>query len=264
MAPQLLFYERAVPISSETHRDVSIEGPAHYGFANAINAVPLTTPEIAVAAAEYAVVFVGQGDDVVPAVVLGVRDGQNLFVDGAGRWQANYVPAFIRRYPFVFATGGAQGGAEAEKRLLLCLDEASAMVNRDGRGERLFDSTGTRTAYLDNVLQFMQRFQAAFAASQQMARRLNSLELLQPVQVQLRGPGGELQLRGFMTVDRQRLKALQPETVRELFASDALEGIYLHLASLRNLQRLGERSLATKSDAQAPDNGLNEGDILLD
>mgnify|MGYP006288804705 CR=1 FL=1 len=260
MAPQLLFYERAVPISSENHREVTIEGRSDYAFARATNVVPLTTPEMATAAAEYAVVFVGQGDEVVPAALLGVRDQRNLFVDSHGRWDASYIPAFVRRYPFVFATG------QDPKQLMLCIDEASPLINREGRGERLFDATGARTSYLDNVLTFMQRFQAAFQRSQQFARQLNQLGLLQPVQAQLRGPEGELSLRGFMRVDREKLNALDDATILQLFRSDALEVIHLHLASMRNLQKLGERALSGRDGAAAPTIGgddFDNSDILI-
>jgi hypothetical protein len=262
MATQLLFYERAVPVTGERHRDLAVSQRRDYGFARAANAVPLSTAEVPAAAAHYPVVFVGAGDDVGLAAILGVRDGENLFVDDDGRWDAGYVPAFVRRYPFVFAS------QTDPERLTLCVDEASELLNREGRGERLFDSAGERTTYLANVIEFMQRYQVALQRSRAFARRVQELELLQNVQAQVRmGDGGTLQLRGFRTVDRQRLKALPPETVNELFASDALEALYLHLASLRHLQGLGER--AARRGAPRPrvegtgDAAIDGGDILF-
>ena len=262
MAPQLLFYERAVPVTSERHREVAVNPRRDYGFARGASAVPLTTAELPAAAGEYAVVFVGEGDEVGLAAILGLRDGENLFVDGDGRWDAAYVPAFVRRYPFVFAH---QNDAN---RLTLCVDEASDLLNREGRGERLFDSAGERTTYLGNVLDFMQRYQVALQRSRAFAKRVQDLDLLQRVQAQVRlGDGATQQLRGFRTVDRERLKALPAETVSELFASDGLEALYLHLASLRQLQRLGER--AARRGAPTPrlegtgDDAIDGGDILL-
>lgn len=38
------------------------------------------------------------------AVILGMRDKENLFFDATGTCQAKYVPAFVRRYPLVFST----------------------------------------------------------------------------------------------------------------------------------------------------------------
>ena len=262
MAPQLLFYERAVPVTSERHRDLAVGQRRDYGFARGASAVPLTTAELPAAAAHYPVVFVGEGDDVGLAAILGIRDGENLFVDADGRWDAPYVPAFVRRYPFVFAN--QQDGT----RLTLCVDEASDLLNHEGRGERLFDSAGERTAYLGNVLDFMQRYQVALQRSRAFAKRVQDLGLLRNVQAQIRmGEGAALQLRGFRTVDREALKGLAPETVNELFAADGLEALYLHLASLRHLQSLGER--AARQGAPRPrvegtgGDAIDGDDILL-
>jgi hypothetical protein len=250
-------------VTSERHRDLAVNQRRDYRFARTASAVPLTTAELPVAAGEYPVVFVGEGEEVGLAVILGVRDGENLFVDADGRWDASYVPAFVRRYPFVFADQN-----DDSNRLTLCVDEASEMVNGDGRGERLFDSAGERTGYLSNVLDFMQRYQVALQRTRAFARRVQDLELLRSVQAQVRmGERGTLQLRGFRTVDRERLKGLPAETVTELFASDGLEALYLHLASLRHLQRLGER--AAGQGAPPPrlegsgDDAIDAGDILL-
>ncbi len=256
MAPQVLFYEQAVPISSEQHRDATVQGTADYAFARSANVVPLVAQEFAVAGGDYAIVFVGRDEDLLPVALLGVRESENLFVTEDGRWEGGYIPAFVRRYPFVFAHG------PDDDRLILCIDEASPLVNREGRGERLFDSTGAKTSYLDNVLTFMQRYQAAFQSSQRFARRLRELDLLQPVQAQLRGPGSEIQLRGFMTVNREKLAALDAATVEDLFRTGALEAIYLHLASMRNLQRLAQRA-APAAGSPSDRGDLDEGDILL-
>ena len=262
MAAQLLFYENAVPVTSERHRDLAVSQRRDYGFARGAGAVPITTAEARAATADFPVVFVGEGDDVGIAALLGVRDGENLFVDADGRWDAGYVPAFVRRYPFVFAS---EGGSE---RLALCVDEASELINREGRGERLFDSAGERTTYLANLLEFMQRYQVALQRTRAFAKRIQELELLRTVEAQLRlGDAGTLRLRGFRTVDRERLKALPAETVNELFAGDGLEVLYLHLASLRHLQKLGERAARRAAPSSriegAGDEVLDGGDILL-
>jgi hypothetical protein len=262
MAMQLLFYERAVAVTSGRHRDLAVGRRRDFGFARAAGAVPLTTAELPAAAAHYPVVFVGEGDDVGLAVILGIRDGENLFVGADGRWDAPYVPAFVRRYPFVFAN------RKDTTHLTLCVDEASDLLNHEGRGERLFDSAGERTTYLTNVLDFMQRYQVALERSRAFAKRVQDLGLLRDVQARMRlGDGAALQLRGFRTVDREALKGLASETVNELFASDGLEALYLHLASLRNLQALGER--AARHGAPPPrvegagGDAIDGDDILL-
>jgi hypothetical protein len=39
----------------------------------------------------------------MPVVLLGMRDKENLYVNESNQWEAKYIPAFIRRYPFVFS-----------------------------------------------------------------------------------------------------------------------------------------------------------------
>ena len=103
MTTQLLIYERAVPINKQKHANWSVKVGNSYDFAKSINSAPLTAVEFPNAAAEYSIVFAGNEDAVMPAVILGVRDRENLYLSEDGKWSAKYIPAFIRRYPFVFS-----------------------------------------------------------------------------------------------------------------------------------------------------------------
>jgi hypothetical protein len=40
---------------------------------------------------------------VQPIAILGLKTDQNSYLDSEGRWKARYLPAFVRRYPFVFS-----------------------------------------------------------------------------------------------------------------------------------------------------------------
>ena len=102
MASQMLIYESAVPVSSARHGRWSVEVGADYTFSKNVNSVPLMAVEFPNAASEYAIVFAPIGEEVFPAVVLGMRTDENLYLGQDAKWNAKYVPAFIRRYPFVF------------------------------------------------------------------------------------------------------------------------------------------------------------------
>src|SRR5437016_382128 len=78
MAKQLLIYERAVPVNPKQHGNLSVKSGADYGFARQVNSVPLMAAEFEPACGEYAIVFAGQGTEVTPVVLLGVRDQENL------------------------------------------------------------------------------------------------------------------------------------------------------------------------------------------
>lgn len=248
MSKQLLIYERAVPVTTQRHGDVSVRTGRDYGFARHVNSVPLMAAEFQHAAAEYAVVFAGQGDEIVPVVLLGVRDSENLFIDEAGGWTGTYIPAFIRRYPFVFSR--AEDGAT----FTLCIDEGYGGVNREGRGERLFDNDGERTQYLQSVLGFLQAYQVQFQRTQALTKRLSELGLLESMQARLTLRDGRvLSLGGFQVVSRDRLRALSGEQLAELARNDDLELVYLHLHSMRHLSATAARIGAAAESGAAPE-----------
>lgn len=237
MATQLLFYENAAPVSSKKHAKTCVKAGTSYAFASKVNSVPLTASEFADAAAEYPVVFAGEGENVIPTAILGVAGEKNAYVNADGSWAGRYVPAFIRRYPFVFSQ------QTDSDQLVLHIDESFEGVNTDDRGERLFDADGNQTQYLKNVLAFLQDYQARFNRSQTYCRRLVELDLLRPMQAQFTMPGGEQRsLTGFMTVDREKLKALDKDTLAAMMSTDELECTFLHLASLRHFGQVADRA----------------------
>jgi SapC len=246
MAKQLLIYETAVPLSAARHGQVSLEAKGDYAFSAGINAVPLMAVEIVRAATEYAVVFTAAGDDVIPAAVLGVRGDQNLYLDAQAHWQAKYVPAFIRRYPFVFAA------SDDKKTLTLCIDETHPGVNREGRGQALFAADGKPSDYTQNVLKFLQEYQSHFERTKLFGRQLKELGLLEPMQATVTTPKGEqLKLGSFMAVSREKLRALGGDALEKLAKTDALELVYLHLYSLRNFNEVKDRLVGALAQEQA-------------
>lgn len=247
MSKQLLIYENVAALSSNKHRKLSIKRTDDFSFAAGVNSVPLTAIEFGPAGMEYPIVFAGEGDNVTPVAVLGIQNDTNLFVNADKQWTGNYIPAFVRRYPFVFASND-QG-----KTFTLCLDESYAGCNEEGRGENLFDADGNQTAYLKGVLGFLQEYQAHFQVTQNFCRKLVELNLLESMRAQFRLPSGqEVSLSGFMVVNRQRLQELSADKLKELVLSGELELIYRHLHSIAHIDRLG-RMLGESEPAAAAD-----------
>lgn len=256
MATQLLFYNQVTPLSAELHRDLSVKAGDDYRFAHKVNAVPLMLSEIPFAAREYCIVFAGSESEPMPVALLGAAREENLYVDARGKWSADYVPAFVRRYPFVFSR------SEDGRTFTLCIDEAFDGCNRAGRGERLFDADGERTTYLGKVLQFERGYQAEHQRTQMLCRQLAELDLLESIQAQIRSADGESRLlTGTRAVNRAKLKALEGEALAAMVRTDALELIYLHLHSLHNLRGIGARlpaDVESKPDPAAEESASGE------
>lgn len=244
MATQLLIYENAVPVSRARHGNWSVEVGADYGFCRSVNSVPLMAVEMPQAAREYPIVFAGTGDQIMPAVILGLRGNENLFLNAEGRWDGDYLPAFVRRYPFVFSS------SEDGSKFTLCIDEAFAGFNQASKGARLFDDEGKASGYTENVLKFLQEYQNQFRVTQAFCKHVSFLELLEPMQAEVTlASGGKTSLAGFMAVNRDKLKALSGEKLAALAKTDELELVYLHLQSLRNFERLKDRLAAVAKAA---------------
>jgi len=246
MSKTLLIYERAVPVNKSRHGGAGVKVSDDYGFARDVNSMPLLAQEFRAAMREYPIVFAGSEENIMPAVLLGFGEHENLFVDEAGKWDAKYIPAFARRYPYVFSS------SDDGQTLTLCIDEEFSGFNQEGEGERLFDDAGEQTPYLKKVLDFQTEFQRLFARTQAFCKNLLELKLLDPMQAQVKfGSGQEIKIGGFMVVNRERLKQVPGEKLAQLAAVDELELLYLHLQSLHNVVDLGNRARPDAGGAQA-------------
>ena len=245
VSKQLLIYRTAVPLSAERHRDWSVRMTGGFGFAAEINSVPLLAAEF-IAAADLPIIFAGEGKEVVPAALLGFAPEENLMMEASGQWRQAYVPAFLRRYPFVFSE------SEDRRTLTLCIDEEFEGLNTEGRGERLFDAEGNRTQFLEGTLGFVSQYQAQFNRTRSFCERLVRLNLLKPAQARRSAEdGAAVTVGGFSVVDRERLKSIADAELRAMFDTDELELVFLHLHSLGNVQKLA-RLVPVTSQGDAP------------
>ena len=239
MTKQLMFYEKVVPISLERHKKWSMIQGEDFGFAAESNASPLMCAEFQSAATEMPIVF-GKSDNgtYAPVVVLGIEQGKCLLVDGDGKWRGNYIPAFVRRYPFVFATG------ENGTTFTLCIDEAYSGCDPKGKkGAKLYQDDDEPSEFMSSVLEFTKNFELESRRTQEFCRLLDENDLFDPMQAGITMPDGEQRaVTGFHVVSKERLKEIKPEVLEDFFKRDVLELVYYHHVSLRNMEKL--RNLA--------------------
>lgn len=239
----MMFYERVVALNDKNHALLKVRPANNFAYATKTNSVPLLATEFFDCAREYPIVFVRTTDGVIPAALLGLRDNENLFVDDEGKWDARYIPAFVRRYPFVPGKG-EQG------ELLVCIDEASPCFDAE-QGEALF-AEGKPTAQLEHAMKFLAEFHQTVGVTETFARRLDELGLLRQADsvAQLKD-GSQFRLNGLNVVDETKLRALDRDAVHSLFDNGALGLIYAHLMSLGTMatlvDRLSRRSMNTET-----------------
>ena len=230
---EMLFYKRVVALNDQAHATLRVKPVTRFQYASKSNSVPILAAEFAECAREYPIVFARGAHGTVPAVLLGLREHENLFVSSDGQWDARYIPAFVRRYPFV-------PGKDAQGQLVVCIDEEAPCFDRKD-GEALFNE-GKPTQQLDQAIGFLRDFQQGAQGTEAMATRIDELGLLRDADsVAQLNDGSQFRLSGLRVVDEAKLRALDQATVMDLFTSGTLGLIYAHMLSLSNLGRLVDR-----------------------
>lgn len=251
---EVLFYERPVPLNRGEHKDLRLKGVPNVKFAMNVHSVPVTGAEFGVAARDLLIVFAGNTPaDAGPIALLGLRQNENLYVDANGQWAPNtYVPAFVRRYPFVLAE--RPEGQEGDG-FTVFLDEQYEGFNTT-EGERLFTEDGADTELLTKAVGFLGEFQQNVARTRWFTEQLAKHGLLEPRNIRLQKEardGGEaksIDLNGLFVVNEEKLRALDEKTTHEFAREGVFGWIYAHLLSLTNIDRLTQR-LEIREKAEA-------------
>jgi hypothetical protein len=245
-----LFYRRPQPVNPRTHGKLGFRDTADLGFAAATNVLPVNVGEIAIAAKYYPVVF-GVEPPHLPVAICGLRNGQNLFVTPDRQWVADYyIPAYVRRYPFIFQEAPEQG------QMILCVDVDSGLLVEDGE-RRLFQDDGKPTEIVDRALEFCRLYHQQHLGTRAFVDELTRRDLLVDDQTDIRlGDDRRLELKGYKIVDREKFNALDDAVFLDWRKNGWLPAIYYHLQSGSNwpnvMRQLGRVAVAAARDQARP------------
>ncbi|CAN5344812.1 SapC family protein [soil metagenome] len=245
----VLFYSTPEPLNREQHGKLGlVHKDKPYSFALNGTAVPVAVTEFAPSALSFPIIFAGE--DRVPLAVMGLNTGENLFIKADGAFEAGvYIPAYIRRYPFVLAND------ESQDRLIVCIDTASDLLATGG-DTPLFDDKGEPTEYTQNCIKFCDDFEVERRRTDSFVQLLKDNDLFELKKAfftpqDANGVAGEPQVVAeYFGVSEEKLNALPAEKIKELQTSGALAQIYAHLVSLIGWDRLV--ALAMTRQQQAP------------
>ncbi len=234
-ANQAILYKKVEPLTPSLHGALGLKrADKPLMFARDAHAVPLNTIEFNFALKSYPIVFAGT-ETPMPVAVLGMQEKENLFVDADGKWLENaYVPAYIRRYPFIF------GQNQDQSQLTLCIDRDSSLVGDQPDfaffdGDQLTD-TGNK------ALEFCKTFHQHHLATQKFGTIIKELDLFASQQVTMKDQNGDQHVVGtYLAIEEKKFNELKDEAFILLKKSGALPFIYMHLSSLSNWQTLSQR-----------------------
>ena len=229
-----LFYNDLVPLSSVEHTDFHARPLESAEFLVGQHAIPLTSDEFVSACRFFPIVF-SAGENPVPLALMGLNEGVNTFVDDAGKLNNPvYVPAYIRRYPFLLAR--LQPDSED---LSLCFDPTSGALGKFDEGDALFID-GQPSEQVQAVLEFCKNFEEAGQRTGMFMEELKKADLLMDGEVAIQQEGNDKPYvyRGFQMVDENKLRELRGDVLRKLMQNGILGLIFAHLFSLQLMREI--------------------------
>ena len=245
--PQLpLFFNDLMPLNSNDHKNFRTRSLDSAPWLSKAHAIPLTVDEFVQSQRHFPIVF-SSGENPLPLALMGLNEGVNTFVDDAGKvTEQIYLPAYIRRYPFMLA----KLSQDADE-LSLMFDPSSGAVGEFDEGERLFDDEGKPTDATNRVLEFCQHFEGAAQRTQAFLTELKDNDLLMAGEVAIQREGVEQPYiyRGFQMVDQEKLRELSDEKVLEWNKNGILMLIHAHIYSLELMRTIFARQT---SQGKAP------------
>lgn len=241
-----LLFNDLTPLSSVDHKDYHVRPSERAPFLAKQHAIPLTIDEFAMAQRYYPIVF-SAGENPVPLALMALNEGMNVFVDDEGALSETvYVPAYVRRYPFLLAKL-----REGSEELSLCFDPTSENIGTFEEGDALFDGDQPSEA-TKAVLQFCEQFEQAGQRTTAFMKEVIDAKLLMDGEVSIQPNDSDTPFlyRGFQMIDEEKLRNTRGDTLRKMMQNGMLPLIHAHLFSLTTMREIFSRQL---SQGKVPD-----------
>jgi len=224
-------FKKIEALSSETHQDLRFSQVNSFNFAaNVLNA-PLSASELSMAGRYYPIVFPDQGTS--PVALFALNQKTNLYIDKNGSWKVPYIPAHIRRYPFILANADK----ENPDKFVVCIDRKSPHFD-DNQGDPMFTADGTPAEITEKAIGFLQKFQEEMKATQTVCRELEEQNVLVKRNFSIEKNGQTTSIGGFRCVDMEKLNKLDDKVLAKWVRNGLIGLINTHLQSLGNLKLL--------------------------
>lgn len=225
-----LLYKDLVPLNSNDHGSWNARSTDKAPWVAKQHAIPLTADEFSAAQRDFPIVF-SSGENSVPLALMGLNEGVNVFFEDDGSLIGTpYMPAYIRRYPFLLAKLD-----QKSDNLSLCFDPTTDLVGEFDDGQALFGEDKQPTDHTKGLLGFCERFEQAGTRTQALMEELKKADLLMDGEVSIQrndNPDQPYTYRGFRMVNQEKLRELRGDQLRKWNESGLLPLIYAHLFSL--------------------------------
>jgi len=224
-------YKKLVVLDKNNHKELKVNPMTDLNFAKTSAFVPVIANEVALVGAGFPIVFTA--DEKPSLVALVSLGGDSLAINTEGKWITNYVPSFIRKYPFSIAST-----QENPDQKVILIDEESALVS-NSEGNQLFAEDGKQSETLQNAVKFLTSHETQMIITQNVAKAISDSGILEDREIAV-GEGDEKQIlvNGFKVVDKEKLNALSDDILADWVRKGIISLIDAHLKSLENIDTL--------------------------
>lgn len=172
-----------------------------------------------------------------PVALFGFEQNENLFLDESG-WQASYIPAMIRRQPFMIGFQKSKDASDTDPLRVLSLDMEHPRIS-SSEGQALFQPLGGRTPYLEEMATLLESIYAGDAHGKQFVKALEEHGLLEQVTIDIQlADGSRNQLLGFYALNEDKVRKLPGLTLEDFSLRGFLLPLFMVLASTPNVRKL--------------------------
>jgi putative transposase len=224
-------YKKLVVLDKNNHRELRVNPMRDLNFAKGSAFIPVVANEVALVGAAFPIVFTA--DEIPSLVSLVSLGGDSLAINHEGKWITNYVPSFIRKYPFAIAST-----QENPNQKVILIDEESELVSNSD-GSELFTESGEQSETLENAVKFLTTHESQMVVTQNVAKVIGESGILEDREIAI-GEGDEKQIlvNGFKVVDRKKLNELSDDILADWVRKGIISMIDAHLKSLDNMETL--------------------------
>ncbi len=225
----LMFYKNPIALDKNKHKTFKLKKQSGYDFANSTNSIPVAGFEFFEASRSFPIFFVkNKNEEYIPIAILSFRaNGHDL----GDTWQGAYVPAYVRRYPFVLSNDG------------LVLFDSEAPHVQEEEGDALFDESGEPSAFTNDILKFLETVDRGYRATEEFVKALTEKELIERFEGKVNFSDGALNLGEVYVVNEKKLhEALNESEAYQWFKKGWLAWTHAHLHSIGSVNEVLKRA----------------------
>jgi len=233
---------RHVMLNNIAHKDLRVITRFSAEFGDKVGTMMIVPTEFADVQREYPIFFRKDptSGEYSSFALLGLTKDENLFLED-GVWKADYVPGIVARGPFLIGFQERREGADVQREAVIHVDLDDPRISST-EGEPVFLPQGGNSRYLDRIAGILNGIRTGLDVSKDMFAAFTEADLIEPVKLEIKINSEELyDLHGMFTISQKKLAELSPEALHKLNASGFLQGAFLVISSLRNVQRLIEK-----------------------